>query len=113
MCVFVSLIVRVCVYVCVFYVLCLELVLCVFFVFVCLWVFVCLGVCVFGYVFMGCDSSVSIPTRYCLGGPGIEPQWGGRDFPHPSIPALGPTQTTVQWAPCLYGLTQSSRDFDN
>ena len=34
------------------------------------------------------DSSVGIATRYGLDGPGIESLWG-RDFPHPSRPALG------------------------
>jgi len=29
-------------------------------------------------------------------GPGIESRWG-RDFPHVSIPALGPTQPPAQW----------------
>ena len=37
------------------------------------------------------DSSVGIATRYGLDGPGIESRWG-RDFPHPSRPALGPIQ---------------------
>ena len=38
---------------------------------------------------MGRDSSVGIATRYGLDGPGIESRCGGRDFPHPSRPALG------------------------
>jgi hypothetical protein len=38
----------------------------------------------------GWDSVVGIATRYGLDGPGIESRWG-RDFPHPSRPAL------VQW----------------
>jgi hypothetical protein len=40
---------------------------------------------------VGRDSSVGIATRYGLDGPGIESRWG-RDFPHPSKPAVGPTQ---------------------
>jgi len=39
----------------------------------------------------GRDSVVDTATRYGLDGPGIESRWG-RDFPHPSRPALGPTQ---------------------
>jgi len=49
---------------------------------------------------MGRDSSVSIATRYGLEGPGIESQWG-RDFPQPSRPALGPSQSPIQWVPGL------------
>ena len=41
------------------------------------------------------DSSVGIATRYGLDGGGIESQWG-RDFPHPSKPALGPILPPVQ-----------------
>jgi hypothetical protein len=41
----------------------------------------------------GRDSSVGIATRYGLDCPGIESQWG-RDFPHPSRPALGPPPTS-------------------
>jgi hypothetical protein len=41
------------------------------------------------YYFERRDSSVGIATRYGLDVPGIEPRWG-RDFPHPSRPALGP-----------------------
>jgi hypothetical protein len=46
-------------------------------------------------LFVGRDSS-DIATRYGQDGPGIESRWG-RDFPHKSRPALGPTQTPVQW----------------
>ena len=48
------------------------------------------------------DSSVGIATRYGMDGPGIESRWG-RDFPHPSRPALGPTQPPVQWVPVFLG----------
>jgi len=39
-----------------------------------------------------------IATRYGLDGQVIQSRsW--RDFPHPSIPALGPTQPPTQWVP--------------
>jgi len=55
---------------------------------------------VMSFIMVGQDSKVGIATRYGLDGPGIE-SWCGRDFPHLSVPALGPTQPPVQWIPCL------------
>ena len=44
----------------------------------------------------GRDSSVGIATHYRLDSPGIESQWG-RNFLHLSRPAVGPTQSPIQW----------------
>ena len=41
------------------------------------------------------DSVVGIATRYVLGGPGIESRCG-REFPHPSRPAMRPTQSPIK-----------------
>ena len=43
---------------------------------------------------MDWHNAVGIATGYGLDGPGIESLWRG-DFPHPSRPALGPTQHPV------------------
>jgi len=56
---------------------------------------------IISFVDRGRDSSVGIATRFRLDGPGILSRWG-RDFPHPSRPALGPTQPPIQWVPGLF-----------
>ena len=47
---------------------------------------------------VGRDSVVGTATRYGLDGQRIESR-EGRDFLHPSRPALGPTQPPLQWVP--------------
>jgi len=56
----------------------------------------------------GPGSVVNIATGYGMDGPGIESLWG-RDFPHLSIPALGPTQPPVQLVPGLSRGLKSGR----
>jgi len=50
---------------------------------------------------VGRDSSVGVAIHCGLDGPGIKSRCG-RDFPHPSKPALGPTQPPTQWVEGLF-----------
>jgi hypothetical protein len=59
---------------------------------------------------MGWDSSVCTVIRYGLHGSGIETQWQ-RDFPNPSRPALGPTQTPVRRVPGLFPGGQAAEEW--
>ena len=51
---------------------------------------------------------LSIATRYGLDGPGIESRYG-RDFPYPSRPAPGTTQSLIQWVPGLLPRGKAAR----
>ena len=52
-------------------------------------------------IFGGLDSSVGTATRWGVDGPGIEFRWG-KDFSHPSRPALGPTLSPIQGVSGLF-----------
>ena len=42
------------------------------------------------------DSSVGVAIRYGIDDPGFESGWG-REFLHPSSPAMGRTQPPIKW----------------
>ena len=55
------------------------------------------------YSLVDTNSTVGTATRYGLDDPGIEARWG-RDFPHPSILTLWPTQPPIRWVPGLFSV---------
>ena len=62
------------------------------------------------YIYLrGPGSSVGIGTELRAGRSGYRIPVGGRDFPHLSRPALGPTQPPVQWVPGLSRGVKSGR----
>ena len=58
------------------------------------------------------DGAVAIATAYGLDGSRIEFQ-RGRDFPHFSIPALGPTQPSTKVVPVISRVKRLGRDLDH
>jgi hypothetical protein len=61
---------------------------------------------------VGRDSSVGIATRYGMDGQGIESRWRW-DFPHPSRPALRPTQPPIQCTGSLSMVKRSECGIDH
>ena len=62
---------------------------------------------------VGWDGVVGIATRYRPDSSGII-SWWGQDFPQMSKLALGPTQSPIQWVPCLsLGVKQLGRGIDH
>jgi hypothetical protein len=64
------------------------------------------------FALVGRDSSVVITTRYGLDVPGIGSRWG-RYFPHPSRPALRPTQSCTMGTGSFLGVKRSVRGVDH
>ena len=55
---------------------------------------------------VGLNVSVGIATRYRLDGPGVESRFR-QDFPHPSRPALEPTQPPIK---CVLGIFADGKE---
>jgi len=68
------------------------------YMYVCMYMCVCIYIYIFMYIF-GPGRSVGIVSHYGLDGLGSKPS--GDEIFRPSRPALGPTQTPVQWVPGL------------
>jgi len=64
----------------------------------CIYKYIIIIIIIITELWAGCVYGIA--TGYGLDGPGIECRWG-RDFPHLYRPALGPTQSPVQWVPGL------------